>query len=212
AHKKMEGEIVRPSKDGRESRISVVPQSYRESFFDWANLRTNLVMTCPSPLGKFSLHVRRIERLKKELQLGIDLKLKPRQCSGGMVQQAALIRGFVNDPDLILADEPFSALDVEVANHVRRSFRNRVRQQGIVAIVILHDLEDILEVCDKVFVVSGKPFSTSDIPGHTRAYLLENKLLGLSERKEGQKDETFLEIMKRLLSEGVQNGRIASPG
>lgn len=203
-HPTMTGEIQLPARNSGESQISMIPQRYRESFFDWASLKMNLLMTFPNAIKENKKNRQLVEQIKGELDLDLDLRLRPNQSSGGMVQQAAMIRALANDPDMLIADEPFSALDVEVASRIRRSFRKTVKNRNVVALIVLHDLESILEVCDKVLVIPGKPFSTTDIENHGKAFVLENRHLdekGKVEQKKEKERRSFVDIMKELFEQ-----------
>jgi len=101
-----------------------------------------------------------------------------------MLQQAAMIRAFQDAPSLILADEPFSALDFNVAATVRSSFRRMVKKRGITAIVVLHQIVDLSEVCDEVLVVPGRPFSTELLPGLEHAVIMQNEFLSTDQRED----------------------------
>lgn len=141
-------------------RISLIPQDYKSSFFTWANLRNNIRLVSQRPFQKRNNLRNEIESLKSRLGIELDFSLRPQECSGGMLQQAAIIRALSNHEGLILADEPFSALDVEINRKIRKSLRRFVIEEGIVCVMILHDLEDLMSICDRVLVIPGRPFST----------------------------------------------------
>ena len=99
-----------------------------------------------------------------------------------MLQQAALIRALARHPDLLIADEPFSALDFDVASRIREGFARAVRELGICAVLVCHDLQDILDVCDLVLAIPGRPYSNA--PGADDCYRAE---IFTNPRHEGQK-------------------------
>lgn len=178
------GEVVLPMRNGEPGPVATVPQDYRSSFFEWANLEHNLALTSTSLPSHPQQAVRSARALRTELGLDLDLSLRPRRCSGGMLQQAAMIRAFQDAPSLILADEPFSALDFNVAATVRSSFRRMVKKRGITAIVVLHQIVDLSEVCDEVLVVPGRPFSTELLPGLEHAVIMQNEFLSTDQRED----------------------------
>jgi NitT/TauT family transport system ATP-binding protein len=193
-----EGTVDLPGKDGGPPTVATIPQDYRSSFFEWANLQHNLALTSVSVPAHPRKAMGTIDDVRTEMGLDLDLSLRPRRCSGGMLQQAAIIRAFENNPSLILADEPFSALDVNVAATVRASFCRMVRNRGIAAVVVLHQLQDLLEVSDEVLVIPGRPFSTESVPGFEHACILKNEVLPPAQRTEGRL--AFMTLAQRLLA------------
>jgi ABC-type nitrate/sulfonate/bicarbonate transport system ATPase subunit len=189
--------------EGNKPSASILPQACINSFFEWASLRWNILIACSNPWKNRKHHYHRIEAIKTELGLEIDLSLRPSQCSGGMIQQAAMIRALANNPRLLIADEPFSALDVNVTRKVRKAFRHAIRQHNIAALVVMHDIEDIIDISDHVLVIPGRPFSTKTLPGHTKAEILTNHLksnLSLSAKNSVVQDsQSFIQIMKTML-------------
>jgi ABC-type multidrug transport system ATPase subunit len=189
-----EGKVELPARNGEW--IASLPQDFRASFFEWANLEHNLVLTS----SLFPSHPREARRIVRdtasELGLNLDLSLRPVECSGGMLQQAAIIRVFQNSPSLIVADEPFSALDVHVAAAVRSSFRRMVRQKGVAAVVVLHQLQDLADVCDEVLVIPGRPYSTEALTGFEQAIVLENDTLRTTDNEDGA---AFVALARKVL-------------
>ena len=145
----------------RSVRYSLIRQHYTLDFFPWLNLLNNIVLTLPSPIRNYRQHVRAVEQLRESLQLDVDLRSRPLECSGGQLQQAAILRAFVVKPDILMADEPFSALDFRVKKRVRKTFVEQVRQQKVVALVVLHGVEDIVQVCDWALAIPKRPFTTN---------------------------------------------------
>jgi peptide/nickel transport system ATP-binding protein len=81
----------------------------------------------------------------------------PHQLSGGMQQRALIALSLVSNPDIIIADEPVTALDVIVQSQVLKSVHNLKDQLGLSMIMITHDLSVIAEVCDKTAIMyAGK--------------------------------------------------------
>lgn len=180
-HRRVAGRMDVPA------RRSIVPQSFRQSFLFWTTLRTNLVLTCPGGLGAWRENAEKVEATRRALGLALDLGLRPGACSDGMLQQAAVIRALASGPELLLGDEPFSALDVEVARTVRRRLREIVTEEGLVAVLVLHDLESIVEVCDRVLILDGGP----------SPHLLENRWRAAATTDAAP--GSFLDLARRVL-------------
>lgn len=81
----------------------------------------------------------------------------PYQLSGGMRQRAALARTLAIDPDIILLDEPFSALDAQTKLLLQNSFAETIQQAGITTLLITHDLAEAVLMSDRVIVLSERP-------------------------------------------------------
>ena len=88
---------------------------------------------------------------------GDDLSKYPRQLSGGMRQRVALARALVVDPDLLLLDEPFSGLDVDLGRQTLALVRSIVDRRGVSALVVTHDTREAARFADQVFVLSPAP-------------------------------------------------------
>lgn len=81
----------------------------------------------------------------------------PYQLSGGMRQRAALARTLAIDPDIILLDEPFSALDAQTKLLIQNSFAETILEAGITTLLITHDLSEAVIMSDRVLVMSERP-------------------------------------------------------
>ena len=82
---------------------------------------------------------------------------RPSELSGGMRQRAALIRTLVLDPDLLLLDEPFSALDYQTRLNVGDDIGQIIRLEGKSAVLVTHDLSEAISLADRIIVLSGRP-------------------------------------------------------
>ncbi len=105
---------------------------------------------------------------------------KPSALSGGMRQRAALIRTLLLRPDILLLDEPFSALDYQTRLEVSDDICKIIRQEKKTAVLITHDIAEAISTADKVIVLSKRPAtiksivdikltSTDDSPLHKRS-------------------------------------------
>lgn len=197
-HENRRGQVRIAEKVGEAPPLAMIPQDYRASFFDWLNLRHNLIIAMPNILARRRQNARLVESTHASMGLELDLSLRPPQCSGGMVQQAAIIRALAREPSALIADEPFSALDVEIAAKVRRAFCRAVAQRGIATVMVLHDLEDIVEVCDRVLVIPGRPYSSIDSQRHAQVHILDNARR--DQRYDTNTPSSFLDLARRVLT------------
>ena len=88
---------------------------------------------------------------------------KPSELSGGMRQRVALIRTLILEPDLLLLDEPFSALDYQTRLNVADDIGQIIRKEKRSAILVTHDLSEAISLGDKVIILSKRPASIKRI-------------------------------------------------
>ncbi|MFD3447173.1 ABC transporter ATP-binding protein [Microbacteriaceae bacterium 4G12] len=96
--------------------------------------------------GKFA------EKLLETFGLSHRINHYPKQLSGGEKQRVAIARAFMNNPDLILADEPTASLDSKRAREVVELMKQEVKKNKKAAIMITHD-EKMLDVCDRILTL-----------------------------------------------------------
>lgn len=89
--------------------------------------------------------------------LGNFKSSRPSELSGGMRQRAALIRTLVLDPDILLLDEPFSALDYQTRLNVSNDIGQIIRHEGKSAILVTHDLSEAISLADRVIILTRRP-------------------------------------------------------
>ena len=81
----------------------------------------------------------------------------PSQLSGGMRQRAALLRAYMHTSDVMLLDEPFSALDAMTKDSMHRWFNDLTKKQSISALIITHDIDEAITLSNKVYIMSENP-------------------------------------------------------
>ena len=87
-----------------------------------------------------------------------DFKDKyPTELSGGMKQRVALIRTLAIKPDILLLDEPFSALDYQTKLNMEEDIYKRIKERKIATILVTHDIAEAISMSDKVIVLSSRP-------------------------------------------------------
>ena len=129
----------------------------KDSLLDWRTIYSNVL---------FGLEVRHMltqETVDRAVQLlktyGLyEFKDKyPAQLSGGMRQRAALIRTLALKPDLLLLDEPFSALDYQTRLNVSDDIGKILKKQRKPAILVTHDISEAISMADRVLILSKRP-------------------------------------------------------
>lgn len=95
--------------------------------------------------------------LLEAMELGDVLDAFPGRLSGGMQRRVALARAFVNEPSLMLMDEPFVSLDAPTAQRLREMFVSLWQRSGATVLFVTHDLREALSLADRVCFLSGSP-------------------------------------------------------
>ena len=98
-----------------------------------------------------------VNALIKEYGLWDFKDKKPNELSGGMKQRAALIRTLSLKPEILLLDEPFSALDFQTRLIVSKDISSIIKKEHKTAILITHDISEAIRLSDKVIVLSQRP-------------------------------------------------------
>jgi NitT/TauT family transport system ATP-binding protein len=108
------------------------------------------------PLSAEARRERALRELKR-CRLTDFAERYPYQLSGGQRQRAALARTLAIEPDIVLLDEPFSALDAQTKLVLQRSFAQTIGTSGITTLLITHDLSEAVTMSDRILVMSDRP-------------------------------------------------------
>lgn len=151
------GRILIDGRDRKESHAAMGYMLQRDHLFEWRTIFENV------SLG-LEIQKRLDEGAKEELKTMLKTyglsqfqESKPGQLSGGMRQRAALIRTLALKPDILLLDEPFSALDYQTRLEVCDDISAIIRTQNKTALLITHDLSEAISVADRILILSGRP-------------------------------------------------------
>jgi NitT/TauT family transport system ATP-binding protein len=129
----------------------------KDALFPWRTVEQNLCL--PLEVQKRNTPEAREKAiiLAKKYGLGEFLKKKPCELSGGMRQRAALIRTLAAEPDLLLLDEPFSALDYQTRLAVCDDVQAIMKNEHKTALLVTHDISEAIALSDVVVVLSARP-------------------------------------------------------
>lgn len=129
----------------------------KDELFPWRTIEKNIFL--PLEIQKKNTPEARARALALAEKYGLKdfLKSYPSQLSGGMRQRAALIRTLAVDPDILLLDEPFSALDYQTRLNVCDDVYKIIRSENKTAVLITHDISEAVSVADRVAVLSRRP-------------------------------------------------------
>ena len=144
----------------------------QDFLFEWRTILENAVLGAEIQRTDSGIARERATQLLTRYGLGSFLKHLPRELSGGMRQRVALARTLCTNPDVVLLDEPFSALDSQTRIALADEVSDILRREGKTVILVTHDIGEAISMSDRVLVLSRRPgrvksehpigFSTAD--------------------------------------------------
>lgn len=124
----------------------------------------------PRSMGRSRAEARRSAAdLLARMGLEGHARSRPRELSGGQAQRVALARALATDPDLLLLDEPLSALDVTTRAAVRRDLRSHLGAFAGVTVLVTHDPLDALLLADEIVIIEDGKVTQAGAPGEVTA-------------------------------------------
>jgi NitT/TauT family transport system ATP-binding protein len=131
-------------------------QNYAASLLPWRTTRHNVALGLEASTAKAEREARVMAALR-QVDLAERAEDYPWQLSGGMQQRVQLARALATEPDLLLMDEPFGALDAMTREGLQVEIRRIQRAMGATVIFITHDVDEAVFLADRVIVLQGKP-------------------------------------------------------
>lgn len=144
----------------------------KDHLLEWRTIMDNILIGLEIQKKKTPEAISRIERLLKTYGLWYFRNMYPKELSGGMRQRVALIRTLAVNPDILLLDEPFSALDYQTRILVSDDVYKIIRNEGKSAILVTHDISEAISMSDKIAVLSKRPATIKSI------YTIDLKISG----------------------------------
>ncbi len=139
-------------KPPNERPINTVFQSY--ALFPHMTVAENVAFGLQMKKVEKSTIADRVKRVLDQVQLGKRADAKPSQLSGGMQQRVALARALVNEPEVLLLDEPLGALDLKLRQAMQVELKDLQSRVGITFVYVTHDQEEALTMSDRIGVMS----------------------------------------------------------
>lgn len=161
-YKDYEGTITIASNniDPKVNRIGYIPQNY--GLIDWKTIRRNIILPRQIKYGRKNNNLTLFNNICEELNITDILDKYPKFISGGQRQRVAIARAFYLEPDILLMDEPFSALDYLHREEAQELFLNVWKKHKVTTLMITHHLIEAIYL------------------GHTVAVLEENNHIQLN--------------------------------
>ena len=144
-----------PASGGSSSHIGYMLQ--QDNLLEWRTIRQNVLLGLEIRHALTRENRERAERLLETYGLAAFANRRPSQLSGGMRQRAALIRTLAVNPDILLLDEAFSALDYQTRLEVTEDVYRIIRQEQVTALMVTHDIPESICMGDRVLILSARP-------------------------------------------------------
>jgi len=158
------------------------------TLYPWRTVRANVSLGLEAR-GLLRSHAHRVDEALKLVGLTHFATAYPHQLSGGMAQRVSLARALVNDPTLLLLDEPLGKLDSMTRIAMQGELVSLWKRTGFSALLVTHDVEEALFMANRVVVLSDRPAAIlADLPidldyprhrGDPRIAELRRRILGL---------------------------------
>ncbi|OYD08283.1 ABC transporter ATP-binding protein [Paludifilum halophilum] len=129
----------------------------QDCLLDWRTVKKNILLGLEFQGLKNRKTIAHARFLLRELGLAHTSEQYPSQLSGGMRQRVALVRTLALQPDILLLDEPFSALDYQNKLHLEELLINVLKKRRMTALLVTHDLEEALACSDRILIMGGQP-------------------------------------------------------
>ena len=167
----------------------------KDHLFEWRSIYRNVILGLEIRRKCTEDTLARAEAMLEQYGLAPFRNARPSELSGGMRQRAALIRTLVLEPELLLLDEPFSALDYQTRLTVCDDIATIIRREQKTAILVTHDLSEAISCADRVIVLGKRPARIrAVVPVH---FAMENRT-PFQCRSAPEFKEYFNEIWKEL--------------
>ncbi|HSH37104.1 ABC transporter ATP-binding protein [Schnuerera sp.] len=135
----------------------------RDHLFEWRTILQNVLLGLEIHGKVEKKAIKTAEKLLDTYGLGDFKNNYPRQLSGGMRQRAALIRTLIAEPNLLLLDEPFSALDYQTRLAISDEIGLILKNEKKTALLVTHDIAEAISLSHRIVVLTNRPANIRDI-------------------------------------------------
>lgn len=161
------GDITFYTDDPQDAKPGIGYMLQHDHLFEWRDIYRNVILGLEINGQLTPQRKERVLNMIDDYGLTPFLHKKPSELSGGLKQRAALVRTMALEPDILLLDEPFSALDYQTRLHVSADICRIIRAAGKTAILITHDLSEAISLAERVIVLGRRPARIKrEIPIH----------------------------------------------
>lgn len=135
----------------------------RDHLFEWLSVWSNVAVGLKVQHKLDKISAEKINNLLKNYNLWEFINHRPDELSGGMRQRIALLRTLALDPEVLLLDEPFSALDYQNRLKVSDEIYRIIKKEAKTAIMVTHDISEAVSLSNRVIVLSKRPAAVKKI-------------------------------------------------
>lgn len=168
-----------------------------DALFPWLTILENATLGLEIKKIKTKENVEYVKELLAKYGLKDFINKYPSQLSGGMRQRVALIRTLAIKPDILLLDEPFSALDYVSRLMVSEDVKKIIKAEKKTVIMITHDLAEAISLADRIIVLSKRPSKIKTI------YNIKIDGLTALERRKSNKFSYYYDLLWKELDKNV---------
>lgn len=129
----------------------------KDNLMDWRNIFNNIILGLEINHLKNEENLNYVDQLLEKYQLKDFKNYYPKELSGGMRQRVSLIRTLALKPDLLLLDEPFSALDYQTKLFVQNDVYSIIKQEKKAALIVTHDISEAIALSNRIIILSHRP-------------------------------------------------------
>jgi NitT/TauT family transport system ATP-binding protein len=165
-----------------------------DALFDWLTILENCLLGLKIKKELTEENKQYVVSLLEKYGLKDFMNSYPSHLSGGMRQRVALIRTLATKPDILLMDEPFSALDYQSRLSISDDVYKIIKGEGKSIIMVTHDIAEAISMCDKVIILSKRPCSVKKIINIS----YDNKSIPSNNRKENKFTSYYDEIWREI--------------
>lgn len=157
------GEILLKGQRMEEIAMNIGYMLQKDHLFEWRTIYSNVTLGLEIQNRLNETSKQYVNEMLKTYGLSDFAAARPSQLSGGMRQRAALIRTLAMEPELLLLDEPFSALDYQTRLEVCDDIYKILKKENKTAILVTHDLSEAISVGDRVIILGSRPAEIKNI-------------------------------------------------
>lgn len=173
----------------------------QDFLFPWRSIYDNILIGFEVKKDKSQKNKEKANQLLQELGLDDIGHKYPHQLSGGMRQRVALARTLITNPNLLLLDEPFSALDMQIKIQLEQLVRDTLRKLNKTAILVTHDIGEAVAISDSIYIF-GKA------PGRILKHIKIPSSLAQLDPYESRKHELYNEYFEEIWTYLDQNEQV----
>lgn len=157
------GKVYINGTDIAENKVNIGYMPQKDSLLPFRTIRENVFLGLEIQGKKTKENMEYGDELLKTYGLGDFINKYPSQLSGGMRQRAALIRTLVIQPEILLLDEAFSALDYQTRLAVSNDIHSIIKKEGKTAIMVTHDISESVSMSERIIVLTSRPAQIKNI-------------------------------------------------